>query len=907
MKRNLISLAVLTLFAGTSLPVFAGMTELAEKNSAATPSKMAAKSAKSAPAIDFNKVTSQLPRGVRPLHYDISVTPNASDAKFTGKASIKIEVSQVSPAITLHALDMSFKNVSLKDSKGHPVGTEAKVTVDEKNQTATFSFGKDIAKGSYTLSMDYDGLIGTQATGLFSLDYDVEAGKKRALFTQFENSDARRFMPSWDEPVFKATFNLDVTIPSEHLAVSNMPVLDKKDLGNGKTWVKFATSPKMSTYLLFLSVGDFERTTVQAEGVEIGVVAKRGSVEQARYALEESAKVLKEFNDYFGVRYPLPKLDNVAAPGQSQFFSAMENWGAIFTFEYSLLLDPKFSTQGDKERVFVTAAHETAHQWFGDLVTMAWWDDLWLNEGFASWMENRAMSKLHPEWLPEFNAIGVREAAMSPDSMKSSHPIVQRIETVEQASQAFDTITYQKGEAVIRMLENYVGSDAWRDGVRAYMKKHAYSNTVTNDFFDSIEKAAKKPIKSIAKDFTQQPGVPLIRVEDISCKDGKTLISLKQAEFSRDEPNRAARAWQVPVVAQIAGTKVVGRTLVTGGKGTLMLPACGTVVVNAGQNGYYRTLYGDKVFPQLANQFSQISAIDQVGILSDSYAMAIAGQQTVADFLNLAKSTPDDATPHVWSTIASRISGFIAFVKDDAERKAKFQAIARAKLKPYMDRLGWDAKPGEAEYLANFRSEIIGVMSGLEDAATLAEAQRRFKLIDSDPKAVPPALRRLILSIVARNADEATWNDLRQRAQKEKSAMIKDSLYGLLAIARDKKLAQRALDLALTDEPGLTTSASMIRSVAGENPEMAFDFAVANLEAVNKRVDATSRSRFFPGLIASSSDLKLVDKLNAFAEKNIDASARGEVDRVAGSIKNRIRIANERAPAVKAWLDMQTK
>jgi len=515
------------------------------------------------------------------------------------------------------------------------------------------------------------------------------------------------------------------------------------------------------------------------------------------------------------------------------------------------------------------------------------------------------MSTLHPEWLPEFNAIGVREAAMSLDAMKSSHPIVQRIATVEQASQAFDTITYSKGEAVIRMLENYVGSDAWRDGVRAYMKKHAYSNTVTNDFFDAIEKAAKKPIKSVAKDFTQQAGVPLIRVEDVSCKNGKTLISLKQAEFSRDEPNKVARAWQVPVVAQIAGTKVVGRTLVTGGKGTLTLPACGTVVVNAGQNGYYRTLYGAQVFPQLASQFSQLAPIDQVGILSDSYAMAIAGQQTVADFLNLAKSTPDNATPHVWSSVAGHVPSFITFVKDDKERKAKFQALARTKLKPYMERLGWDAKPGEAEYLANFRAEIISVMSGLEDPATLAEAQRRFALIDSDPKAVPPALRRLILGIVARNADEATWNDLRLRAQKEKSAMIKDSLYSLLAISKDKKLAQRALDLALTDEPGLTTSASMIRSVAGENPEMAFDFAVANLEAVNKRVDATSRSRFFPGLIASASDLKLVDKLNAFAATNIDASARGEVDRVAASIKNRLRITSERAPAVKAWLDAQ--
>ncbi|MBI1834359.1 MAG: M1 family peptidase, partial [Burkholderiales bacterium] len=276
-----------------------------------------------------------------------------------------------------------------------------------------------------------------------------------------------------------ARFHLELTVPSAHMAVSNMPVIAKKDVGGGKTQIKFATSPKMSTYLLFMSVGDFERATVDADGTEIGVIAKRGSLDQARYVLEQSKPILREFNDYFGVRYPLPKLDNIAAPGQSQFFSAMENWGAIFTFENSILLDPSFSTQGHKEGAFVTAAHETAHQWFGNLVTMAWWDDLWLNEGFASWMESRVMRRLHPEWEPEFGAIGVRESAIGRDALATTHPVVQHIETVEQASQAFDTITYQKGESVIRMLENYVGEEAWRKGVRAYMKKHAYGSTVT--------------------------------------------------------------------------------------------------------------------------------------------------------------------------------------------------------------------------------------------------------------------------------------------------------------------------------------------------------------------------------------------------------------------------------------------
>ena len=325
--------------------------------------------------------------------------------------------------------------------------------------------------------MTYAGKIGTQANGLFALDYDTKAGKKRALYTQFENSDARRFIPSWDEPNYKATFTLTATVPSDEMVVSNMPIATTDKLGNGLSKVTFQQSPKMSTYLLFFSLGDFERATTMSDGTQIGVIAQKGMVDQADFMLASAKDVLHEYNDYFGVKYPLPKLDNIAAPGQSQFFSAMENWGAIFTFEYSALLNPRISTQLDKQRVFNTAAHEMAHQWFGDLVTMRWWDDLWLNEGFASWMASRTTEKLHPEWHTNLDIVGTREGAMSQDAVATTHPVVQHVETVEQASQAFDSITYSKGEAVITMLEAYIGPDAWRAGVRNYIKAHAYGNT----------------------------------------------------------------------------------------------------------------------------------------------------------------------------------------------------------------------------------------------------------------------------------------------------------------------------------------------------------------------------------------------------------------------------------------------
>lgn len=892
MKLNLISLAVCSLIGFAGTPVFAAPLAALEAASETATAK-----------IDYRKVTTQLPREVRPIHYDVSITPYPKDARFSAKVGIKLSLLSASRSITLHATDLTFKKMRLLDVAGKVISEDIKLTVDAEAQTATFTFPQRLKPGQYRLDLEYDGLIGTQAVGLFSLDYDSPQGQQRALYTQFENSDARRVIPSWDEPVHKATFTVEMIVPREHMAVSNMPVLSRTDISDGLSIVKFAKTPKMSTYLLFLSVGDFERATVMADGTEIGVIAKRGSLDQARYVLEESKGILREFNDYFGTRYPLPKLDNIAAPGQSQFFSAMENWGAIFTFESSILLDPTISTQADKQLAFVTAAHEAAHQWFGNLVTMQWWDDLWLNEGFASWMENRTMMRLHPEWQPEFNAISVREQAIALDALASTHPVVQKIETVDQASQAFDSITYQKGEAVIRMLENYVGEDAWRQSVRSYMRTHAYSNTQSRDLWKQVEKAARKPIVAIAKDFTEQAGVPLIYVDDITCKNGKSIISLRQGEFSKDVPNKKPLHWRVPVVAQIASTKVVGSTLVINGKASLQLPACGTVVVNAGQMGYYRTLYAPKVFAQLKNHFTDIATIDQVGILSDSWAMGLAGQQPVADYLDLAKATSSNASPHVWDHIANVFSTMNNYLKDDPTRQKMFQEFAFKRLSPLMQELGWQAKENEAEHVANTRAAMITVLGSMGESSVLAEARRRFAVMDSDPNAAPAALRLLILAIVAENADSTTWDKLYAKAKSEKSALVRQNLYELLAASEDPTLAKRALDLALSDEPGLTTSAAMIRQVATNHPDMAFDFAMANMAKVNERVDATSRSRFFPSLASTSSNPQMISKLNTYANAHLDPSARGELETVIAAIEYRIKLKRERVPEIRAWLD----
>ena len=850
--------------------------------------------------------TTQLPRNVRPTHYDIAVVPHAQALTFDGHVSIDLDVLAPTASITLNAAGMTFAAVQLSPVAGKSNRAAPTVSVDAAAQTATFTFAESIPVGSYRLSMDYTGKIGTQANGLFAIDYDTAAGKRRALFTQFENSDARKFVPSWDEPAYKATFTLQATVPSGQMAVSNLPAAATEDLGGGLTRVRFAASPKMSTYLLFFATGDFERATAQAGATEVGVVTQRGALSQAVFALQASRDVLHEYNDYFGVPFPLPKLDNVASPGRSQFFGAMENWGAIFTFEHALLLDPTISTQSDKQKVFSIAAHEIAHQWFGDLVTMQWWDDLWLNEGFASWMEGRTTAKLHPEWNTALSAVNVRENAMGLDAVASTHPVVQHVETVEQASQAFDSITYSKGEAVIRMLEGYVGADAWRGGVRNYMKAHAYGNTVSDDLWREVEAAAGKPITAIAHDFTLQPGVPLIRVGEAVCKAGNTSVTLTQGEFSKDREQKKPLSWRVPVIAHTVGNARQARVLVQNGKATLTVPGCGPLLVNAGQSGYYRTLYAPKQAGALAASFAQLPAIDQLGLLSDSQSLGLAGLQNPADFLELVKATPLAADPQVWGKVASALNGLHDQYAGDQARQRRFDTWAIARLAPVMAQTGWQARDGEAATVATLRSQLIDTLSDLGDPAVIAEARRRHAARVSDPAAMPAALRRTILGVVAQHADSATWDQLHAEAQAEKTPLIRNQLYDLLASSDDTALAQRALALALTDEPGLTNSPAMISRVARAHPDLAFDFALAHIDQVNQRIDASSRSRYFPRLAAASGEAAMLGKLDAYAKAHLAATARGDADTSIADIEYRIKVRAQRLPAIDTWLAKQS-
>ncbi|SOU02922.1 aminopeptidase [Xanthomonas arboricola pv. fragariae] len=848
-----------------------------------------------------SSITTQLPRTAKPTHYAVEITPHADKMTFDGKVAIDISVLQATDRIVLQAANLSLARGTLTQKGGKPQA--ATVSTDADAQTATFAFDKPLAVGEYVLSIDYSGVINTQANGLFALDYTTAQGARRALFTQFENSDARRFIPSWDEPNFKATFDLAINAPAGQMAVSNMPVASSKPGANGRTRIAFQTSPKMSTYLLFVSVGDFERATVTADnGTEIGVIAQKGKVDQAQFALESGRDVLHEYNAYFGIPYPLPKLDNIAAPGRSQFFSAMENWGAIFTFEYSLLLDPAVANIDTKQGVFTVAAHEIAHQWFGNLVTMAWWDDLWLNEGFANWMEARTTAKLHPEWDIDKTGPALKSrAAMRRDAYATTHPVVQHVATVEQASQAFDAITYQKGEAVIAMLEDYVGSDHWRTGVRSYIKQHQYGNAVTDQLWQQIDAVAPgKQFTQVAHDFTLQPGVPLIKAST-RCVGGQTAVTLEQGEFTLDRPDKQPLRWHVPVVLR-SGDGAPVRVLVDG-TAQVQVPGCdASVVVNAGQKGYFRTLYAPAQFKALTDRFGLLPVVDQVGVLNDTNALAGAGVQAQADVLDLTAQVAAGASPDVWDMVASIYDDVDGSFERDPAARAAWRAYAVPRLAAEFATLGWDNRAGDSAQIQQLRTRLIATLSDMGDAAVIAEARRRFAAFQANPASLSPELRDSVLGAVAHNADAATWDALHALARQETSSMVRDTYYDFLSMPNNEALARRALELALTAEPGATTGASMIDRVASRHPELAFDFAVAHRTQVDTLVDSTSRARYYPGLGMDSAELATADRIKAYAEQYIAPTSRQAADNAINTIQTRVKLRAASLPQIKAWL-----
>ena len=858
-------------------------------------------------AYSFDATPGRLPKTVIPHSYAIELTPDAKALTVSGTEVIDIEVREPTARLVLNAVNMTLSEAILDDK------TRSEISLDAASETATLTLREPLTAGPHRLRIVFAGKINAFGRGLYYADYPTAQGSKRMISSHLEPADARRIFPCWDEPAFKATFTLTATVPSNFLAVGNMPVAREEAISASQKRVSFAPTPKMSSYLFVFTAGELEWITENAGGVTVGVVTTQGKSEQGRFALDNAVKLLGFYNDYFGTAYPLPKLDLIAVPGG--FGGAMENWGGITFFESRLLFDPTTSADSTRRGIFSVLAHEMAHQWFGDLVTMGWWDNLWLNEGFASWMQEKAAEHFYPQWKSWLNGYGQKQYAMSLDARRTSHPIQQKVDDESEALTAFDGITYNKGQAFIRMLENYLGENAFREGLRRYMAAHPYGNATTADLWQALGDATGKPVASIAASFTEQDGVPLV-IADTHCAGKKQRLGLSQERFSIVPPRTASaatgetglppRSWQLPVRLGVVGGRDA-ETVLLKGADEIAAGRCGEPIkVNLGDIGYYRVEYGPNERAALVKSLDMMAAEDRVDFLADSWALVEAGRTDVSSYLALiGKIAPNDQRA-VWDQVIGVLAHLNRLARDRSERP-DLQAFARGSLRPVFDRLGWDGASAPDDEAAPLRDKLIRALGDFGDDDIIAEAKRRFDRFRQDPNSLPAALRDPVMHVAGISADKPTYEALLALARKATATNERLRYYFALASARDPVLARETLGLTLKDELPSTIISGIISTVAsaGEQPELAWDFVQKHYDALSAKLGPSFRDSFIQNLMTNFNDGAHIAELLQFAPAQATSGGKVMTARAVETIAIAADLKTRALPAVEAWIKQQ--
>ncbi|EDY17097.1 Peptidase M1 membrane alanine aminopeptidase [Chthoniobacter flavus Ellin428] len=854
----------------------------------------------------FETNQGRLPKTIVPQRYDVHLAPDMEKAVFSGDETVAIEVRQPVQKIVLHSNGLEISNATLHTTEEIPLTPQ----LNTEEQTLTFTLPKELAPGQYTLAMHFAGKLTEQPRGLYIARYQVNGHPRKCLATQMEAIDCRRMFPCWDEPAFRAVFALSVDVLGEAKAISNMPLAkyEFREAYNSKTdekiscpCITFAPTPKMASYLVALAIGDFEELHDEVEGIKLTVFTTPGKREQGRYALEATKKILTYYHEYFGVKYPLPKLDELALPSTGA--GAMENWGCIIYNDNALLYDPANSAQNMRERVFAVIAHEVAHQWFGNLVTMAWWDNLWLNEGFASWMGTKATDHFNPEWKVWLRAAGSKEYAMRLDSRSTTHPIQRPVPDDARATEGFDEITYNKGQAVLRMLESWLGEDVFRDGIRAYIQGHAYRNTTTADLWQALATTSGKPVREFAVGWTEQPGFPVVTLSALPA-GSQASVQLEQSRFTIHQKDAAPLRWQIPVIYGPAGAP--SRAVTTLLKdaiqpGTLFEPEI-SIKANMGDVGYYRVAYDATLARRLLKAAPMLAEADRLNALNDSWAMVQAGRTPASDSLDLLNELSDDRSPTVIQRIVDILWSIDGLERGEPNREG-FRAWARGFLQPQFNRLTWDAKPGESPLDAALRGSLISTLGAFGNEEIVSSARARFAAYLHDPASLPGDLRGAVFSVVGRDADAMTWQQLHEAARKEDSFEQKRSLYSALVSAHNPKLAEQTLALSLTDELIAPDAARLVQRVAhdGEQPQLAWDFARAHLDALLAKVPAISANHFVPNIFEAFDDSAHADELEAFAKTNLPPVTAPAVAQAADDIRFQATFKARALPQIDTW------
>ncbi len=732
----------------------------------------------------LKKLNVRLDPKVIPLEYKIELKPDLENFTFSGVETITINLLRPGKFLTLHSKEIEIITAQIKDEF-------AKISYNTRNETATFTFKKIIPKGKVNLTIVFTGILNDKMRGFYRSQYYVKEKVYHMATTQFEATDARRAFPCFDEPAQKAVFHVSLIVPKGKTAISNTLPVSVAEHEAGFEIVRFGPSPKMSTYLLAFIVGDFEYLEKKSNrGVIVRVYTTPGKKHQAKFALDVTVRTLEFYEKYFDIPYPLNTLDMIAIPDFAS--GAMENWGAITYRETALLVDEEHSSSSNKQRVALVIAHELAHQWFGNLVTMEWWTHLWLNEGFASYIEYLAVDKLFPTWdiWTQFSVydLGV---ALRLDALATTHPIEIEVHHPDEIGEIFDEVSYSKGASVIRMLASYLGEKNFRDGLRYYLKKHSYRNTETVHLWQAFEKISRKPVTKMMRNWTSKPGYPVVKAQ---MRNGK--IDITQERFF-SSPISKARAkdntkWEIPIIF-------------------------GNNKVNFGETGFFRTAYSkdllERLRPQVLNQ--TLSARDRLGIIRDLFALSEAGTIPTTEALEFISAYKNEDNYTVWVEIASGLTRLEQLLVDKSAKNG-LNKLSLQLFSPIARKLGWNKKIKESHADTLLRSLCLARAGRAGDKSIIVVARNIFEKIKKGQN-VNPDIRSAVYSIIATHGNMKNYRMLVDMYKKETLSEEQNRIGNALGDFENKKILSQAARFALSKNVRIQDTVSILSGI-GMNP-----------------------------------------------------------------------------------------
>jgi puromycin-sensitive aminopeptidase len=844
----------------------------------------------------------RLPLDVKPRAYDADLRLDLASDRFEGELTISVALSRARRAITVHAVGLQVLDAHAE------LGTRsivAKATADAESETVTLAFADELPTGEARVRIGYRGAFSPGLRGLY------RAGS--VAVTQFEAADARRLFPCFDEPAFKAVWRLRVAgIPNQAIAISNGKVIRDDNDERGGRMLTFAPTPPLSSYLVALCVGPLVASPIAvARDVPITTWTTPEKRALTAFAQDVATAVLPRLEDYFGLPYPFGKLDQIGVPDFEA--GAMENAGAVTFREVALLADPATAPLAVQKRVAEVITHELAHQWFGNLVTMVWWDDLWLNEAFATWMAYKIVDDWRPSWRIWMDFEAGKGAALALDALVSAHPIRADVMNAEEAGESFDAITYEKGGAVLRMLEGFLGADRFRDGIRLYMRRHREANATADDLWGALGEASAQPILEMANGWIRQTGYPLVDVA-LAVDGGDAAVALKQRRFFAD-PAAAATAsngantnWMVPVVLRFRDGQGVKEqaVLLREPSARVTLNAEGPVawcIGNADARGFYRTNYDDASLARLLPAVSELRPAERIALISDQWALVRADQAPIERFLDLVVSLRAEEDHVVLDEVVGRL-GLIEhrFLADDD--RAAFGALVTELYGERAAKLGWSPAAGEDDETRLRRAVLLRALVVIaRDAAAEAEAEKRLPPAGS-PGSVDPNLLDTVVVAAARRADAARFDDLRARAKAETDPASKRRYLHALARVEEGPLPARAVELALTDDVPMQDFSSYMSVLLSNRTTREAAFAMIRDRWTETRAKADSPMilRRLVEALAALPERRHHDAVRAFLDAHPIDGARQAIAQTLERMQMDVTLRERILPRVGAWL-----